>query len=179
MARPLGELRDRIRLLEAELRELRREEAALTAPGSGDFQVLVCRAGTHRLAIPYSRLREVVLVPGLAPLPEAPPWVLGLLNLRGETLPVVDVQARLSGAARVPEIDDHVAVVETDDGPAGLVVTAVSSVAVVNGRDVAPAPRDVPYAPYVIGVLTLDGAPVPLVDPPSLVGLALGRGGGA
>jgi len=167
--RPIDDMLSRIRQLENELCELRKKVAAERISASGEFRVLICHVGRDRVALVQSSLREVVLISKLAPLPEAPPWVLGLLNLRGAILPVVDIQARLSGARRTPKIDDHVIVVEAADSLAGLVVTSVSSALEVRGRDVSAPPSDVPYAPYVIGILSLDGAPVPLLDPQSLL----------
>jgi chemotaxis signal transduction protein len=53
---------------------------------------LVCEVGGHLFAIDIAQVREAVERPGAAaPLPGAPPWVLGLVNVRGLVLPVVDL----------------------------------------------------------------------------------------
>jgi len=157
-----------IQRLESDLAEARRRAAELRLAAAGDFRVLLCRIGPDLFGLTQAQLREVVLVPKLTPLPEAPPWVLGTFNLRGEILPVVDVQSKFRGERRRPEIDDHVVIAEIDGRLAGLVVTSVSSAVEARGRDVESAPQNVPYAPYVIGVLAVEGVPVPLLDPASL-----------
>ena len=172
----LEDLAVRIRRLESELTELRRRAAEIRLAAAGDFRALLCRVGPDLFGLVQAQLREVVLIPKLTPLPEAPPWVLGTFNLRGEILPVVDLQSKFRGESRRPEIDDHVVVAEIDGRLAGFVVTSVSAAVEGHARDVEAAPQNVPYAPYVIGILTVEGAPVPLLDPASLFRVALPDG---
>src|SRR5215212_10273415 len=63
-------------------------------------------------------VREVVPDPALTPLPGAPGAVLGVVNLRGEVVPVLDTAALL-GLGRLERVV-FVAVVEADEGLAGL-----------------------------------------------------------
>jgi purine-binding chemotaxis protein CheW len=178
--RATGRLEDilgRIRRLEAELTDLRRQATESRISSAGDFQVLLCRVGPDLVGLVQSQLREVVPIPKLAPLPEAPPWVLGMLNLRGEILPVIDIRARLCGERRTPEISDHVVIADIDGRPAGFVVGEVSSAVEATGRDIEAVPADAPFAPYMIGVLLVDNAPVPLLDPASLLRIAMPGGG--
>jgi purine-binding chemotaxis protein CheW len=67
--------------------------------------------------------REVVRAPRLTRLPTAPGLVLGLFNLRGEIVPLLDTPALL-GLSRLPSWS-HVAVVRSSLGPAGLTATAL------------------------------------------------------
>lgn len=75
------------------------------------------------LAIDLQRVRSVVAEPALTPVPTAPPSVLGLANVRGDIVPVLDTGVLLGldpvGQAR------FVLVVETSRGPAGLAVKAM------------------------------------------------------
>lgn len=172
---PTEDIHARIQKLEGELADLRRLAAERRIVSAGDFRALLCRVGRDLVAFVQSELREVVLIPKLTPLPEAPPWVLGLLNLRGEILPVVDIQSRLLGTRRIPEISDHVVIVDIDGRPAGLVVSSVSSAVEATGRDIESVPRNTPFAPYMIGVLNVEGAPTPLLDPLALLRVAIPR----
>ena len=56
---------------------------------------LCCEVGGQVLAVPTVALREIVRAQGCTPLPLTPPWVRGLMNLRGSPLPVLDLAARL------------------------------------------------------------------------------------
>jgi purine-binding chemotaxis protein CheW len=81
-------------------------------------QALVLPVGADRYALELTSVREVVHAPDVTPLPGAPATVLGVLNLRGEVVPVLDTAALL-GAGRVESIA-FAAVAESDGGPAAL-----------------------------------------------------------
>ena len=68
-------------------------------------------------------VREVVQAPLLTRLPTAPALILGLFNLRGEIVPLLDTAA-LMGLGRLPDWS-FVAVVRSSLGPAGLAATAL------------------------------------------------------
>jgi chemotaxis signal transduction protein len=76
----------------------------LSAGRAAGAAVLV-KAGRHLFAIPLEAVREVVAMPALARLPGAPRHIKGLLNLRGQLIPVFDLLARLNvaSAARVED----------------------------------------------------------------------------
>lgn len=62
-------------------------------------ELLVVRHGAGHYGFPIERLAEVTLHPTLTPIPLAPPWVSGLLNLRGQVIVAIDLGLRL-GAPR-------------------------------------------------------------------------------
>ena len=72
-------------------------------------------------ALPIEWVREVLAAPPVTPLTTAPPVVLGLLNLRGEIVPLLDT-ATLLGLGTVGVVAFAV-VVNTPHGPAALAVT--------------------------------------------------------
>jgi purine-binding chemotaxis protein CheW len=78
--------------------------------------------GEDLYAVPIGWVREVVLAPPLTPLVTAPSMVLGLFNLRGEIVPLLDT-ATLLGVGRTGDVAFAV-VLHTGHGPAGLSATA-------------------------------------------------------
>src|SRR5690606_34436314 len=102
---------------------LRRNE-----PLDTEFEVLHVRIERTYAAFELAAVREVVPAAELTPLPEAPPWVLGMLNLRGSTLPVVDVGTRLSSRAPRLLLGDLIVIAQTHVGTAGLVVSEVDTI---------------------------------------------------
>jgi purine-binding chemotaxis protein CheW len=74
--------------------------------------------GADRYAVELTRVCEVVRGPGLTSLPGAPASVLGVMNLRGEVVPVLDTAALL-GTGRIPRAD-FAAVADLDAGLAAL-----------------------------------------------------------
>ncbi|MDD5030435.1 MAG: chemotaxis protein CheW [Rhodoferax sp.] len=81
-----------------------------------------------RFAVNATQVRESVWLPELMPVEEAPPWIVGLFNLRGQIIPVIDLHLRFDHPARHYSTSDHVVVLETDHLPMGLIVSEVREV---------------------------------------------------
>jgi purine-binding chemotaxis protein CheW len=94
-------------------------------------QALLLPVGADRYALELTAIREVVLAPAVTPLPGAPGAVLGVLNLRGDVVPVLDTAALL-GTGRVGRVA-FAAVAETDHGPAALAADGEPSTAALGG----------------------------------------------
>lgn len=93
------------------------------------------------------------------PMPNAPPYVLGVINLRGMVMPVLDLRARL-GFGETSATSRHVYIVaQQDDRAVGLMVDAVQETFSVDPEMLQAPPRldygDAP--PLVDGILTLEG----------------------
>jgi chemotaxis signal transduction protein len=76
--------------------------------------LLVVRIGAQTVALPASAVERILPMAAITPLPDAPVGVVGLLNLHGEVLLVVDPRARLSlGSPSPPQPDpsQHLVVV--------------------------------------------------------------------
>lgn len=150
-------LRGRLAQLEARLKKTY-ERTRLVGR---EAAVLLVDAGSIKGALELERVQEVVPAATLSPLPEAPDWVLGTLNLRGKSVPVVHVAHRLGGAARTLALSDLIVVVTTESGTAGLVVSRVGAVKVIRPQEDLSL-QEAPHAPYVIGSFN-DGAVARLV----------------
>ena len=74
-------------------------------------------------------------------LPHAPPYVRGVINLRGTVLPVIDLATRLGLPADEPSERNVVIVVDTGANPVGMRVDAVSDILTVKKNDLIPPPE--------------------------------------
>lgn len=95
-------------------------EGALSGP-----RFLVAEAAGRRIAFPLETVREIIAPRALTRLPGAGDWVLGLLNLRGLVLTVVDLSVRFEGDAGE---SPSVVVLELDGRQIGVQVRAVLAV---------------------------------------------------
>jgi purine-binding chemotaxis protein CheW len=163
---------DAIRRLETELLDMRRQLAA-TFSGQrlprSDFMVLRCHCATLEVGFLLDSLVEVVMLPALCPLPEAPPWVAGVLNLRGKSIPVLDVTARVANTSRELEVSDYVVVCTGPQGLVGLVVQDLGEPTLVAPGDVSRPSDGLNVAPYLLGLVQHDGSQVALLDVGALV----------
>ncbi|MDO7841793.1 chemotaxis protein CheW [Sphingomonas immobilis] len=103
-------------------------------------QFLVFRIGAEDFGLPIGAVEEVASLPEkLTRLPKAPAFVKGVMNLRGQVIPVID-QAQRFGSDSVSGGKRRVMVVRIGDLVAGFVVDAVSDVLRVAQSALRPAP---------------------------------------
>jgi purine-binding chemotaxis protein CheW len=132
--------------------------------------VILLRLEGQKYALPLGCVVEVVRMAALAPVPDAPAHVLGLLDLRGRVVPVLDLRRRLGLAPAEPGLSTPICVVEAGGRGFGLVADAVTDVRPLAGPvdRLADASEDGPVA----GVAHVDGRLVPVLDPARLAGPA-------
>jgi purine-binding chemotaxis protein CheW len=135
------------------------------------LQTVLLPVGDDLYAVPVGWIREVVVASSLFPLVTAPPIVLGLLNLRGQIVPLFDTAALL-GLGPVPPAT-FALVLQSPHGLFGLAATAIPRRAVLS---TATGPSELPGT---AGTYKLERQVVVLLDPDVLLaskGLA-GAGG--
>lgn len=127
--------------------------------------------GGRDLAAPLDQVREIIRAVGVSPLPGVRAPVTGLIELRGDPLPVVDLRMEADAGGS----GDVVVLLPGPEGPVGIAVDRV--VAVVESESLVPdeAPRPIGLPAYVTQVVRTaneDFRPVLLVDLRLLAGLA-------
>jgi purine-binding chemotaxis protein CheW len=119
-------------------------------------QALLLPVGADRYALELAGVHEVVRAPVLTPLPGAPRAALGVMNLRGDVVPVLDTAALL-GVGRLAAAPFAV-VAAAEAGLAALAADGEPATVVLDG----PAgPAELPAA---LGRFAVDGAIVTLLD---------------
>jgi purine-binding chemotaxis protein CheW len=121
--------------------------------------------GVDVYALPVETVRQVVASPSVTRLVTAPAVVRGLLNLRGEIVPVLDLGILL-GTGPV-EATPYAVVINTAHGAAGLAATGVPQHAELD------PPVGSSELPGTAGTCVLDGRVVVLLDPTVLLGTSL------
>jgi purine-binding chemotaxis protein CheW len=114
--------------------------------GAAETKIVVFRVGQQEYAVSIGAVKEVGPWTQPVPIPEAPPLVEGVINLRGDIIPVIDL-GRLFHTARLkaPE-DSRTIVMEVDGQQAGFVVDDVTEVHTVADGDITP-PSPVLHVP--------------------------------
>ncbi len=90
--------------------------------------------------IDVMQIREVLRCPEISPVPGAPPYVLGIINLRGNMVAIIDTRSRFG--LEPHELDDYsrIIILEAQDYMIGFMVDSVSEVAELNLASVEPSP---------------------------------------
>ncbi len=143
------------------------------APQAGELQFLVFRLGKDEFGLPIDTVDEVGEVPAnITKLPKTPKFLEGVVNLRGDVLPVIDQRRRFE----LPVLDEsdrrRLVVVRTEQHRAGLIVDGVSDVLRVAAGSVEPPPElTEQIARLVRGVINLEQSQrmVLVLDPSELL----------
>jgi purine-binding chemotaxis protein CheW len=104
-------------------------------------ELLLLRAADDAYAVPVERVREIVRLRPITPIPRAPRVLLGVVALRGEMIEVVDLRRRLGLPEAEPRRMHRIVVLHTAHGEAtGLLVDAASDVLRVQDSALGPPP---------------------------------------
>lgn len=151
-------------------------EAALLGPAasaSEQLQFLVFRLGDDEFGLPIETVDEVARVPAqITRVPKTPKFLEGVINLRGEVLPVVDQRRRFEMAPLANPEARRLIVLRTDRHRAGVIVDSVSEVLRCAVDAIGEAPDLTGEATRLVhGVINLeaDGRIIMLLDPAELL----------
>ncbi len=124
------------------------------------------RIGRETFAVPIELVHEIVRVPEITAVPDAPDFVEGVINLRGKIISIVDLRKRFGEAEIKPSKKNRILVAEVGDKMVGLIVDAASEVLKIPPADVEPPPNVFAEGElnYVTGVGKLNGRLIMLVD---------------
>jgi len=130
-----------------------------------EIQLVVLRLGVQQYALDINDVREVIFVPEITAIPRQPQHTLGVLNLRGRVLPVVDLRRAL-GLPPVEPTSTSRVVVAQDGRLVGLLADEVSQVATVGRAAVEPLDATVvdQTDEYARGIVRIDGQIVVWLD---------------
>jgi purine-binding chemotaxis protein CheW len=103
-------------------------------------QLCAFRIGDEDYAIDLLRVREIIAPLPVTPVPRAPAFVEGVVRLRGEVVPVLDVRKRLGAEVRPPTRKSRFLVVHVAGRRIGLVVDEVCEVVRLPRSHLRPAP---------------------------------------
>jgi purine-binding chemotaxis protein CheW len=132
--------------------------------------LLVFRLGQQHFALPVGQVSTIVPRATLTPLPGAPADLIGMLRLRGELCPVVDIRARLGLNAAVPHIGDRIVVMHTARFHVGLLVEKIEGLVVVPDLDSSDGPAAAARDLLVRDVREVAGQVVATLDAELAVG---------
>jgi len=131
-----------------------------------DVQIVGFRVGTETFGLPISFVREIVRVPQITPVPNAPDFVEGVINLRGRIVSVIDLRKRFGAKDMETSKKNRIVVVELGRRSVGLLVNSASEVLKIPPSEIE-APNDLFQdgdVDYVTGVAKLKGRLVILLD---------------
>jgi purine-binding chemotaxis protein CheW len=131
-----------------------------------DIQVACFRLNDDLYAVDIMRIKEIIRPQKLTPLPQAPAFIEGIINLRGAVIPVVDLRTRFGMPPLELTAATRLLIVGMAAQTIGLVVDDVTEVITVPVKDIKPPPlvSDRAISNHLLGVCLAGDGMVMLLD---------------
>lgn len=112
------------------------------------------------------QVQEVLRVTEIAPVPGAPDYVLGIINLRGNVVTVIDTRRRFMLSEREIDDDTRIVIIEVMGQIVGLLVDGVAEVVYLRASEVESAPEvgNDESSKYIQGVVSRENGLLIMVD---------------
>jgi purine-binding chemotaxis protein CheW len=107
---------------------------------STEIQIVVFELGDERYGLDIATVYEIIRHQAITAVPQAPPFVEGVINLRGRIIPVVNLQERFGMAPGPLTKTSRIVVCEAGQTRVGLIVDGVSEVLMVALDTIEPTP---------------------------------------
>lgn len=132
----------------------------------GARELIAFRIGDQEFCVNIMSVREIRGWTDATPLPHSPPYVMGVINLRGVVVPIVDLSSRLGMKPATPSARNVIIVAQVRSEVVGLLVEAVSDVLTVQDEQIQPTPEissDLEKQ-YARGILAIDKRMICLIE---------------
>lgn len=131
-----------------------------------DLHIVGFRVGRETFGVEIKLVHEIVRVPEITAVPDAPDYIEGVINLRGKIISIVDLRKRFGDVEIKAGKKNRIIVTEIEGKMVGLVVDSASEVLKIPPDQVEPAPNvfDDGELNYVTGVGKLQGRLIILID---------------
>ena len=132
----------------------------------GGRELIAFRIGDQEFTVNVMSVREIRGWTQAMPMPHTPAYVMGVINLRGAVLPIVDLSLRLGMKAAEPTARHVIIVIQVRDRIVGLLVDAVSDILTVSDDDIQATPEiatDIERT-FARGILAIEGRMICLIE---------------
>ncbi len=129
-------------------------------------ELIAFRIGEQEFCVDIMSVREIRGWTPATPLPRAPGYMKGVINLRGAVLPIIDLGARFGLATSEPTARHVIMVAHVGGRMVGLLVDAVSDIIQLTDEAVQPTPdiASEQVKSFVKGLFALDGRMISLIE---------------
>lgn len=135
------------------------------AAGNDNLQYyVVFRIERQHYALPLKHVTRALRMVALTPFPEMPEWVMGIINMAGQTLPVLDLRFLFNQTKKDPELQDRILILQIKEQTAAVVVDDVLSVMKLLPEQIEPPSAALSKSLALAGTVRHDDALVIILD---------------
>ncbi len=127
------------------------------------------RLDEHLYALPLDHVERALRMVAITPVPQATPWVPGVIDLYGQVVPVVNLRQLFGQTSREPHPNDRLLIVQAQERTMALMVDEVTEVLEVPGHQVEPSPDPMPRSRPLSAVIRRDEGLILVLDPAHLL----------
>ncbi|MDH3451993.1 MAG: chemotaxis protein CheW [Gammaproteobacteria bacterium] len=129
-------------------------------------QWVTFKLGAETYGVNVMQVQEVLRVSEIAPVPGAPDYVLGIINLRGNVVSVLDIRLRFGLQQKTADDTTRIIIIELESQTIGILVDSVAEVEDVQSGEVdtAPAVGNEESSRYIAGIVSRPNGLLILVD---------------
>jgi two-component system chemotaxis response regulator CheV len=125
--------------------------------GENRLEILLFRlAGQQLFALNVFKIREVMQLPRLTQIPQRAPHVVGVIHLRGQTIPVIDLSGAIGMRPQAVTPESTIIITEYNRSVQGFLVGSVDRIMNLNWDAVLPPPRGAGRSHYLTAITRLD-----------------------
>ncbi len=129
------------------------------------LQLVSFNVAEEEYGLPILKVQEIIRMQGFTRVPNSPPFVEGVINLRGKVIPVITLRKRFGLDPQPHSRQSRIVVAEVSGAIIGFVVDSVSEVLRISPAEIEPAPRlGNSHQEFIAGVVKLDGGLLILLD---------------
>ncbi|WP_447748015.1 chemotaxis protein CheV [Pseudomonas nicosulfuronedens] len=133
--------------------------------GENRLEILVFRlAGRQQFAINVFKVQEVLQLPRLTLIPQRHPMICGVINLRGKTLPVIDLSRAIGMRALTPDASSTIIVTEYNRSVQAFLVGGVERILNLNWEAIQPPPGGAGRQHYLTAITKVEDRLVEIID---------------
>lgn len=133
--------------------------------GENRLEILMFRLhGRQLFAINVFKVQEVVRLPALTLMPQRHPHMCGVITLRGQTIPVIDLAQAIGMRPLQQDENSTVIVTEYNLSTQAFLIGSVERIVNLNWEDIQPPPRTAGRQHYLTAITQVDGDIVEVID---------------
>lgn len=127
-------------------------------------QIVVFTLDELLYALPLQAVVKVIHAIEIRHLPKAPEIISGIINVKGQIIPVVDIRKRLELATHEIDPDDRLIIADTGKREVAILVDTVTGIRDLTPAQQAEAKETLPFAKYIKGVAKIDDGLILIYD---------------
>ena len=139
---------------------------AVKSLAQGSRELIAFRIGDQEFCVDIMSVREIRGWTPATSMPHAPAYVMGMINLRGAVLPIIDLSSRLGMKDAEPTARHVIIVAQVKTRIVGLLVEAVSDILTITDENIQPVPEissDLEKQ-YARGILAIDKRMICMIE---------------